>query len=271
MKSATEHGAAVGADLRWDVRLTRDLVCKSFGTAQWAKAHPSVRSMADRPEFCRYHYHEAADMLDSYIAANLEKAGLWKVFDDRDEFGYLMLKLRANVVAFVQSLHAVADTCAHAVYYALALDRSSRALRERDISAAGVLKRLQQQCGDGHSEFSEVYSLFVQLVSEGDYAYLNALANTSKHRAIVRPALNEDATGARQERWILFLEPFSYRGIAYQKVDVRQFMRNEHSRIQALTVHIGASLNQLLMAGLMAGPATLQGPSSGPEAVSADA
>ncbi|MCZ2090524.1 MAG: hypothetical protein LC129_13645, partial [Burkholderiales bacterium] len=73
--------------------------------------------MTDRPEFCRYHYHDALDMMNEYIESNLKETGLWGVYEDYDEFSYLMLKIRANIVAFVQSLHAVADTCSHMLYY----------------------------------------------------------------------------------------------------------------------------------------------------------
>jgi len=201
-------------------------------------------------------------MLDSYIASKLED-GLWGVFEDRNEFSHLMLKVRANIVAFVQSLHAIADTCGHAIYYALALDAVSPPLGERDISAAAVLKRLKQQCDAGYVEFADIHKLFRELITEGDYAYLNALTNTSKHRAIVRPELSEDLTGTREERWILFLEAFSYAGIAHKKVDVRAFMRSEHDRIQALTVHIGRSLNDLLRTRLTVKSAFAQEASSG--------
>jgi len=234
-----------GTVQRWDLRLTQQLVREVFGATQWNRAHPSVRSLADRPEFCRYHYHLATDMLDSYIAS-LGEHGLWGIFEDRNEFNYLMLKVRANIVAFVQSLHAVADTCAHALYYALALDAAFKPVKERDINAAEVLRRLKRQCDDGRVEFYDIHRRFRELTLGDDYAYLHALVNTLKHRAIVRPELNEDATGKREEKWILFLEPFFYDGVLYRKVNVREFMRREHDRIQALTVDIGRSVNDLL-------------------------
>ena len=61
---------------QWGNRLTRELVTAAFGAAQWKKAHPSVRSMTDRPEFCRYHYHEALDLMNQYIESNLKETGL---------------------------------------------------------------------------------------------------------------------------------------------------------------------------------------------------
>jgi len=249
MQPAPIHDATETTDLVWDLRRTQYLVCEAFGAAQWRKAHPSVRSMADRPEFCGYHYHEATGMLDEYIAANLEERGLWHALHDRHDFSYLMLKVRANVVAFVQSLHAVADTCAHAVYYALGLDRTAP-LKDRNISVVEVLKRLRQHCDAGQVEFEAIHTLLLGLTADGDYVYLNALANTSKHRAVVRPGLNEDVTGTREQRWVLYLEAFVYQGIAYKKTDVREFMRSEHSRIQELIILIGQRINDLLDARL---------------------
>ena len=230
---------------QWDIKLTEELVTAAFGTAQWKKAYPSVRSMADRPMLCHYHYHEALGMMNEYIEANLTEIGLFDVYDD-DEFNDLMLKIRANIVAFVQSLHAVADTCSHMLYYALALDKLPKPLKERDIYAKEVLKVLEQQRDAGHSEYYRLCRLFCEVTTGDDYKYLCALTNTSKHRHIVRPELNEDFTGKREEKWILFLEPFSHAGELFKKTNAREFMQKEHDRIQPLTVNIGMELNEIL-------------------------
>ncbi len=230
----------------WDIELTRELVTTVFGAAQWNKAHPIVRSMTDRPEFCRYHYREGLDMMNKYIESNLKETGLWGVYEDYDEFSYLMLKVRANIVAFVQSLHAVADTCSHMLYYSLALDKLPRPLKERDIYAKEVLKLLERQRDSGRPEYDKLCMLFSEITTGDDYKYLNALTNTSKHRSIVRPELNEDATGSREEKWILFLESFWYGGELFEKTNAREFMQKEHDRIQPLTVNIGVELNEVL-------------------------
>ncbi|WP_185822149.1 hypothetical protein [Xanthomonas sp. GW] len=231
---------------QWDIGLTKSLVTAIFGSAQWKKAHPSVRSMTDRSEFCRYHYHETLGMMNNYIESNLKERGLWGVYDDYDEFSYLMLKIRANIVAFVQSMHAVADTCSHMIYYSLGLDMLSKPLKERNINASEVLSRLEQQRDAGHCEYDKLCRLLRELSTGSDYKYLNALTNTSKHRSIVRPQLNEDVTGTREEKWILFLDSFFYDGEFFGKINARGFMRSEYDRIQPLIVNIGVELNEVL-------------------------
>jgi hypothetical protein len=230
----------------WDNGLTGELVTAVFGAAQWKKAHPSVRAMTDRPTFCRYHYREALGMMNEYIESKLKETSLLGVFEDYDEFSYVMLKIRANIVAFVQSLHAVADTCSHMLYFSLALDKLSSPLNERDVNAKKVLKLLKHQRDTGHPEYDKLYMLFCKITSGQDYEYLDALTNTAKHRSIVRPELSEDATGMREERWILFLESFRYDGKLFQKTNVCEFMHKENDRIQPLTVDIGMELNEVL-------------------------
>lgn len=231
---------------KWDIGLTEELVIAVFGTAQWEKARPSVRSMPDRPKFCRYHYHEALDMMNEYIDFKLTGIGLLGVHEDYDDFSYLMLKIRANITAFVQSLHAVADTCSHMLYYSLALDKLPKPLKERFIDANNVLKLLEQERDAGHSEYDKLCRLFRKITTGDDYQYLSALTNTLKHRNIVRPTLNEDVTGRREEKWILFLESFWYGEVFFEKTNAREFMRKEHDRIQPLTVNIGIELNEVL-------------------------
>lgn len=89
------------------------------------------------------------------------------------------MKIRANIVAFVQSLHAVADTCSHMLYYSLALDKLPSPLKERDIYAKEVLKLLEQQRDAGHPEYDKLCKLFCEITTGDDYKYLNALTNTS--------------------------------------------------------------------------------------------
>jgi len=201
--------------------------------------------MVDRPQFCSYHYHEADGMLTEYIESRLED-GLWSALEDQQEFSYLMVKIRANIVAFVQSLHALADTCSHMLYYSLALDVAPKPLSERGINANSVLKLMEARRPSVSQNFGRLCDSFRAMTSGASYSYLAALSNTSKHRSVIRPSLNEDMTGERKDRWALLLESFSYDGTFYKESDVREFMRSEHDRIQALTVDIGIELNEFL-------------------------
>lgn len=241
-----DSGAEDHNDPEWNIKLTGEMVAEIFGVPQWKKAQSSVRSMTDRPQFGRYHYHEALGMMSEYVDSRLKEVGLWGIYEDYEEFSDLMLKIRANITAFVQSLHSVADTCSHMLYYSLALDKNDKPLSEREICANSVLRCLKQKCKSESGVYEKLEKLFRELTTGDDYTYLAALSNTAKHRSIVRSELNEDATGKREEKWILFLESFSYAGKKYRKTNARVFMQKEHDRIQHLTVKIGVELNDVL-------------------------
>jgi len=229
----------------WDNQETQQLVSSIFGHLQWNKAHPSVRSMIDRPEFCRYHYREATKLLNDCINS-LDDFGLLGGVEGDAEFSLPMQKIRAHITAFVQSLHAIADTCSHMLFYCLAMDTRAPSLNERQIDAGRVLKLLEREAANQHPEFGMLSKMFAEMTSGQSYQHLCALSNTAKHRCIVRPALSEDVNGMREERYILFIEAFSYSGSYFEKVDARAFMQEQHDRIQPLVVDLGLTLNKVL-------------------------
>lgn len=67
-----------------------------------------------------------------------------------------------------------------------------------------------------------------------------------KHRSIIRPALNEDQTGKRAKKYELPFEDFVYERRQFNAVDVREFIEQEHDRMQHLLVEIGVELNAVL-------------------------
>lgn len=243
----------------WDNHETRDLVMALYGKQQWfSLAHPSARSFNDRALFVDYHYHEAKDMLARYIDKKL--AGVDTMLrlhaneDEYDEFSDMMLRIRAHVTAAVQSLHAMGDTCAHMLLYALALDREPNAPKPRDITANSVLRFMKGKPG-----LDQLACLFRALVSGAGFQRVAALSNMAKHRSIVRPALNEDHTGNRAQRYELPFDDFVYERRRFNPVDVREFVQQQHDRMQYLLVEIGVELNAVLKARRAAQPSQSAG------------
>jgi hypothetical protein len=232
----------------WDNQETRHLVMALYGKQQWfSLAYPSVRSFNDRALFVEYHYHEAKDMLTKYIDEKL--AGVDTMLrlhaheGEYEEFSDMMLRIRAHVTAAVQSLHAMGDTCAHMLLYALALNREPNAPKPRDITAGSVLRLME-----GKDGLDQLACLFRALVSGAGFQRIAALSNMAKHRSIVRPALNEDHTGNRAQRYELPFDDFVYERRRFSPVDVREFVQQQHDRMQHLLVEIGMELNAVLRA-----------------------
>jgi len=169
---------------------------------------------------------------------------LWVIHQSDEsfsEFHWLITKIGAHVVACIQSLHAIADIMAHAVYYSLGMNRSDNALREANISTTTVLEKL----GDS-AELSTVHQLLTKLASGGRADHLAALSNYSKHRSIIRTAMTEDWTGEEPERHRLTLGGVSYKGKSFPDARVKDFITDEHDRIARLIVDTGNAMHAVL-------------------------
>ena len=125
----------------WDLQEARSLSRQRFGQEQFNLATHSVGSTVDRREYARFHYHEAKDIIDTRLGTLQQEQRLFLVMlgggtdDEQNEYEDSRVQLGAHVVACVQSLHAIADTFAHAIYFSLAYNLHADALDEHKVTA----------------------------------------------------------------------------------------------------------------------------------------
>lgn len=228
----------------WDLDETRQHVHRLFGDDQLELAKPCLRSVVDRQIYARIHYQDARAKIDSYVERALKDKSLFVTFCDSEawvEFNIVIREVGAHLTACVQSIHAVPDILAHAIYYSLGLNHHSSALKSRDVSAANVLKLLKRD-----SRFVPITSLLNSLVSAATFTHLSALANQAKHRSIVFPSLNEDLTGTREKRHMVIFPTFAYEESRYPQVFADDFIAAEYERSSQCVINIGIELNALL-------------------------
>ena len=129
----------------WDLKEARSLLRQRFGQEQFNLATNSLGSTVDRLEYARIHYHEAKDIIDTRLGT-LQEQQLFLVMlgggtdDEQNEYENSLVQLGAHVVACVQSLHAIADTFAHAIYFSLGYNLHADALDEHKVTANSVKK-----------------------------------------------------------------------------------------------------------------------------------
>lgn len=230
---------------RWDIEQTRQHVHRLFGDDQLELAKPCLGSVVDRQTYARIHYQDARTKIESYTQAALQNASLFEVTccdsEAWGEFNIFIREVGAHLTACVQSTHAVPDILAHAIYYSLGLNRTSGALKARNICTTRVLKLLKQE-----SQFSPIASPLESLVSTATFAHLNALANQAKHRSIVSPSLNEDLTGTREKRHMVMFPAFVYEDSRYPQVFADDFIAAEYERSSQCVINTGIELNAVL-------------------------
>jgi hypothetical protein len=237
----------------WDIEATLRLVLKLSGKHHYQTARLSIQSIWRRLEYARIHYLPAVQSGDAYIAENLEEqfmiAVLYKTDESWEEFNELIYRIGAQIIASAQDVHTVADILGFALYYSLGLDKTKK-IDDSRISAKRVKELL-----DASAELSEVAALYNDLLEGGDFPHLSALVNYSKHRSLVRVALNENHDGTQSQRHALTFESFSYsKDEQYPSVEVKQFLQREIDRCWKLGVNIGKALHKVLEARLAAQP-----------------
>lgn len=230
---------------RWDIEETRRLIRQLFGDDQLELAKPCLRSVVDRQTYARVHFHDAKAKIDSYTQTALQDASLFEVtFGDSEtwiEFNIFLREVGAHLTACVQSIHAVPDILAHAIYYSLGLNQAPSALKARDICAGSVLKLLRRE-----QQFNTITALLDSLVSAKTFAHLAALTNQVKHRSIVFPSLNEDLTGTREKRHMVAFPAFSFDDDKFPQVFADEFLAVEYERSSRCVVDTGIELNAVL-------------------------
>lgn len=230
---------------RWDIEETREHIRRLFGDDQLELAKPCLRSVVDRQTYARIHFQEAKAKIDSYVQTALQDASLFEVTinnsEARIEFEIFLREVGAHLTACVQSIHAVPDILAHAIYYSLGLNQAPESLKARDICAGSVLRLLRRE-----QQLNTVTALLESLVSAKTFAHLTALTNQAKHRSIVFPSLNEDLTGTREKRHMVVFPAFVYNDSLFPQVFADEFLSIEYERSSRCMVDTGIELNAVL-------------------------
>lgn len=234
---------------RWNIGETGEVLFKLYGREQQQLILASIHSVWRRMEYARLHYHDAKNLADAYIDQNLKEKPLMIAIhgcdDGSENFNDFIYRAGANITAFMQNLHAVADTFGHALYYALDLKQTGEPLEEWRVDAGRVLIRLRRD-----SELKILAELLHEMISGSAFRHLTALVNHSKHRALVLASLTEDWTGQAPEKHRLRLDYFVHNKKSYPAVDVTGFLSDEWNRVYKLGVDMGRELHAILQARL---------------------
>ena len=231
----------------WDLYETYRLVNSLFGREQEVFARESARSVTDRQAFSSYHFGETlrlskaferTHMADVSTILEIHVGGAEKM---ERAFQAYMVKVGAHSLAAVQSLHAIPDIFAHALYFASGQNLGRNALDESLISLPSVAN-----CLNNDSQFAKLSSPLRAIQSGRGWSHVAALSNMGKHRSVVRASYNEDWTGIRARVRELQVSSFVHKGMDYAAIGLRELLEPEYERVMKSVVHIGNELNSCL-------------------------
>lgn len=231
----------------WNINETCQLVRHVFSRDQEKLVRDSARSVADRQAFSSYHFAEAMRLTKMFERNHL--VGARTILELHAEgaekkeraFQVFMVKAGAHSLAAVQSLHAIPDIFAHAVYYAAGQNLKAYALDEPDISLPSVVGCLKMD-----KRFLALSADLQSVQSGVAWRHLSAVSNMSKHRSVIRAAYNEDWTGTKAKVRELQVSAFKRHGKSYPAVTLRELLEPEYERVMKAVINIGNDLNTCL-------------------------
>lgn len=230
----------------WDIELTRQLVDAMIGLNQSMKARESMISCQQRIQYSLIHQETAVKLWDDYLAMlsrTSARSGQLQGEEERQAEARALLNIGANIHACVQSLHAIPDILAHALYYSIGLNHTAPARRERDITAKSVAKSLAADASLG-----ELSNQLQTVYKDGEFPYLDALNNNGKHRSLIQARPLARIGVPFEETYTLELLGFEYDDIPYEKRPAIPFLRKEHLRIFRRVMECGNTMNSILAA-----------------------
>ncbi len=217
-----------------------------YGRRQLELARPCLRSLDDRQFYARFHYQRAVSTLKRYVRVHLGDKDFFPIAFGVDEpewnrFNVMLRKVAADLTACIQSLHAIPDILASAVYYSLALDRTIKPEKGRFVNHAFLTASISK------IEDLKMVNSGLRAATRGAmYKHLAALANQSKHYSIVFPALNSDLTGERSERYMLVFPHFVARGATHPQVYASEFFPPIYDQISKSVLETGHAIHACL-------------------------
>lgn len=231
----------------WDLHETYRLVQRVFGRDQEKLTRESARSVTDRRDFSSYHFAEAMRLSKAFERKHLgDTRTILEIHAQgaekkEREFQVFMLRAGAHSLAAVQSLHAIPDIFAHAIYFAAGQNLQPYALDDSKVAVQSVVSCLKKD-----SRFAPLSAALKSIQSGHGWQHLAAVSNMSKHRSVVRAAYNEDWTGARATLRELHVSAFDRNGKNYPAVSLRELLEPEYERIMSTVITVGNELNACL-------------------------
>lgn len=228
----------------WQLPETHDLVRKRFDRKQELLVRECTRSIVDRQNFGRFHYHEVRRLAKSFERKHLSEKTLIELHasdEIREAFERFIIKAGAHATACVQSVHAIPDILANALYYACGLNLGSSAIPELKVSVSTVAKALKRQPS------SQALADTLSKTVEGPgWDHLSAISNMSKHRSVIRSSLSEDWTGKRKNLREIQFAVFERGGKQYRSKSLEDAIGPEYDRLSMVVIECGQELNRWL-------------------------
>lgn len=244
--------------MKWDLKALCDDVEAVHGRDHERALAPCLQSIVKRQHYAQYHFAEAHRLMADDLSSRDQGAILTELILPTDpekynDFHRRREQAEAHYLALMQSMHAIADTLAHVLYFALGLST----LAPRDIA----IHRVQKLLNEGALKIA-----VGNMMANSELAYVAEAVNHSKHRSVIGTPLSVDMTGNEPQSHGLRFVAFERGGRHHPQRWVEPLVKSAFAQQAVHVIEIGVLLNLELRARL----AAKHGQSGGQQALSDD-
>jgi hypothetical protein len=213
----------------WNLLELRTQVAKRYGENQALEVWDTLQSIRSRFQHAKLHIEEFERLENEVVSGRTSTDLIKEIFQFKEtRITEISVKATAHALGAVQALHSLTDILGAAIMLSL----------NHEKSWSGHFHQIK--LAPGHLSLQP---LMKALSSDTSYKYLADLTNRSKHRTVVSPSFQVDATGAEKNRYDF--SAFEHKGRAYGSREVKAFLIQEFDR-QGIAIHrIGNELNRL--------------------------
>lgn len=232
--------------MEWNIAELKALVTEQHGIEQASMLEPCLESIKDRQRYLRYHFDEAKSSLKDVVFSCTENSSIMKAIFDEAHSGpnnkreYSKLKMEANLIGCVQSLHTIPDILSHVIYYSLNFNFETP-LAENQVKPEKILGLMKHK-----SKLCNLKELFRSIIKNENYDYLSALVNHSKHKSIIKPIYTLRLTKSENNKQEIEFGEFRKNRKCYPSKPAFEFIEAEFERQTKIIIEAGNELNFIL-------------------------
>lgn len=222
----------------WKNEECSSLIAARYGEEAAKTARPMILSVQWKIALAGYHANESKSLLEPFTGSIVDM--MRHLYGTTGDYGSLSIaaeKSEAHLIACAAALHSLADIMAHVVFIATGLPSNSIDEGRRGLhSVASELKKANLA--------SPVLRSLENLRWSKSFKYIQAYANTTKHRSLVsvQPSIH---FGSPRKQGFKVME-FKYKGSVLPSTWFDTVADDYRVSVGTFIVEIGNALNEWL-------------------------
>jgi len=232
----------------WSQKDFLNLVGKNFGSGQVEKTKIYTNSFNKKLAFARFHAEEIRRIYEEFLTKNkiskiplITHKILLSASDpiiNRDFYETIFM-IEANIIAYAQAFHSLADILSHIIFYGLEIENYNCSFNKDSISIKKVSDFI-----NGYLYGDLITNQVEKLFHCNEFKYLEGFVNTTKHRSLVETKHSIEFTDP--QKYGVKIYPFNYNVNKFQKKWSEDFITIDFKIILDRLINIGNSINNCL-------------------------